>query len=596
MGRVDAAYCEIDLPAGVLGAPLQAAFEQPQELLLAWRPDQVGPLLERAETLSRAGAWLVGLLTYEAAAAFDVKLRTHPPVAGLPLALFAAFAAPTQPRPRHGLLCGPWRDSLGRAQFDAALAKIQQDIAAGRHYQVNFTAPLVAGWDGDAAALFDALRVSQPGAYGIYLEWDRWRAASVSPELFFHWAPDATGAGRLLTTRPMKGTGQRHREPDADRAAAEALAASEKERAENLMIVDLLRNDLGRIARLGSVAVPSLFALEPWATVWQMTSTVQCRTRPEVRLRDVFAALFPCGSVTGAPKIEAMAAIVEREAGPRGLYCGALGVLMPGGEACFNVPIRTLTLDQDQRLASCGIGSGIVADSSAAGEHREWRAKSRFLRRAILDFQLIETLVWRRGRYWLLDAHLGRMGASAQVFGFPWRRDAIRQALDQAAAGFRDGQWRVRLLVDGAGGIQLETQPFSRSRTTAVCALAQEPVWSADPRLRHKTTRREPYQQGERPGYFDTLLWNERGEATEFTRGNLVARLDGRLITPPLASGLLPGLFRAALLKRGTLAEAPLPLIRLGAADRLWLINSVRGAVRVRLAPDGSSGPARAGN
>lgn len=231
----------------------------------------------------------------------------------------------------------------------------------------------------------------------------------------------------------------------------------QKERAENLMIVDLLTNDLGRIARLGSVAVPSLFALEPWATVWQMTSTVQRRTRPEVRLRDVFAARSRAGRDRRA-EIEAMAAIVEREAGPRGLYCGAL-VSMPGGEACFNVPIRTLTLDQDQRLASCGIGSGIVADSSAVGEHREWRAKSRPAP-GNLGFPLIETLVRRRGRYWLLDAHLGRMGASAQVFGFPWRRDAIRQALDQAVAGFRDGQWRVRRSLDGAGGIELVNPAF----------------------------------------------------------------------------------------------------------------------------------------
>lgn len=586
---MDSAYCEVELPPLASEVGLQAVFGAPVEVLRAWRPEEVPALLERVETLAMAGHWLVGFVAYEAAGGFDAALVCHVGTPGLPMAQFAAFRAdaPAEaPRRRHAFLCGHWRDALTWQDFDSALASIRRDIANGRFYQVNFTTRLRAPFLGDGAALFDALRASQPGAFSVFLDFGRWQICSVSPELFFHWsAPDA--AGRRLVTRPMKGTAPRHGDPDLDRRAAEGLRASAKECAENLMIVDLLRNDLARIARLGSVAVPSLFAVEPWATVWQMTSTVECRTRPTIGLADVFGGLFPCGSVTGAPKAEAMKAITELEPatmGGRGAYCGAIGLVRPGGEACFNVGIRTVLVDTAAGMAECGIGSGIVIDSTSAGEYAEWQAKQRFLRRACPDFELVETLLWRRGRYWLRNRHLTRLAASAAALGFDCDGQRIEVALDQAGASFADGQWRVRLTLAANGAVAIDAQPIVRTRGPAACRLATQPVDSADPWLRHKTTRRSSYEALAVPGAFDTLLWNERGEATEFTRGNLVVRMGGRLLTPAVCSGLLPGTWRAELLARGAVREVVLTLGELRTAEALWFINSVRGAIPVTVA------------
>lgn len=581
---MDAAYCEIDLPPDEASEGLAAAFADPVELLVAREPAELRPLLTQVAALAREGCWLVGFVAYEAAAALDAALVSRDPADELPLAVFAAFRSIASPRPRGDFMSGAWRDTTAAAEFESAVAAIQADIADGRYYQVNYTTRLRAPFFGDSAALFDALRASQPGAHSAYLDFGRWRICSVSPELFFHWRPGENGVPPRLTLRPMKGTASRDADAGRDRQAAEALRASAKDRAENLMIVDLLRNDASRVAELGSVAVPTLFEVEPWATVWQMTSTVECRTRPEIRLPDLFAALFPCGSVTGAPKTEAMRAICELEPAPRGVYCGAIGVVMPGGEARFNVGIRTVVVDGGRSLAECGIGSGIVADSTVAGERAEWRVKERFLRRACPDYELLETLLWRRGRYWLLAEHMARLERSAGALGFRFDRSGIRSALDEAARGFGGGRRRLRLRLAMDGTVAIDAETIVRERGPVTCALAATPVVSANPWLRHKTTRREIYAGLTQAGVFDTLLFNERGEATEFTRGNLVVRLDGRLLTPALDCGLLPGAFRAALLARGTATEAVLTLADVAAADRLWFVNSLRGALPVELA------------
>ncbi|MBI4995535.1 MAG: chorismate-binding protein [Rhodocyclales bacterium] len=580
MRTMDGAYCELDLPPnGPVGA-----FADPVAVLVARTPEEVPGLLARVEALAAAGCWLPGFVAYEAAEAFDAALVGHEPDAGLPLAAFAAYRSSGAPRPRGEFMSGTWRDMTAPAVFESAIASIRADIAEGRFYQVNYTTRLRAPLLGDSAALFDALRASQPGAYSVYLDFGRWQVCSVSPELFFHWRPAASGVPPRLTLRPMKGTAPREADPAADRRAAEALRGSAKDRAENLMIVDLLRNDASRVAELGSVTVPSLFDVEPWATVWQMTSTVECRPRAAVGLPELFAALFPCGSVTGAPKAEAMRAIRVLEPAPRGVYCGAIGVVMPGGEARFNVGIRTVVVDGERGLAECGIGSGIVADSTMVGERDEWLAKERFLRRACPDYELFETLLWRRGRYWLLAEHLDRLGRSAGALGFYFDRAAVGAALDGAARGFAGGQWRVRLRLAMDGAIAIDSEPMARQHGPVVCALAARPVASGNPWLRHKTMRRDIYASLAVPDSFDTLLFNERGEATEFTRGNLVVKLGGRLLTPALDSGLLPGTFRAALLARGSIEEAVLPLGEVGAAERVWFVNSLRGALPVEFA------------
>ncbi len=376
------AYCEIDFP-GPQG-PIRAAFAEPTELLVALNLAEVPAVLAQVQSLAQKGNWVAGYLAYEAAGAFDAALNTSEPVPGLPLAMFAAFPEPARSQRRRGdWLCGAWGDIIDRAGFDTGISAILGGIAEGNFYQVNYTTRIRAPFRGDSLAFFDALRANQQGAWSAYLDFGRWQVCSVSPELFFHLRENGSG-GRALTCRPMKGTAARDDDPRRDRAAAAGLRESPKERAENLMIVDMIRNDVSRVAQLGTVAVPEMFSIERWPTVWQMTSTVTCRTPATTTLGEVLAAMFPCGSVTGAPKVAAMAAISRLETAPRGIYCGAIGVVKPGGEAVFNVGIRTTVVDATRGVAECGIGSGIVLDSVAAAEYAEWQSKRLFLDRACL--------------------------------------------------------------------------------------------------------------------------------------------------------------------------------------------------------------------
>jgi para-aminobenzoate synthetase/4-amino-4-deoxychorismate lyase len=376
----------IDFPEG--GARCRHAFAQAQLVLRADELAAVPAVLARAQSHARAGAWVLGYLAYEAAPAFDPAMVVHAPRAGLPLACFAVYgqaaadagwdrvAAPGAGTPAWWLEA-PWSPLLDQEQATARMEAIRAAIARGAVYQVNLTTRLRAPFRGDPRACFRALQRAQPGGYGIYLDGGDWQLLSVSPELFFDWTPDGA-----LSARPMKGTAARHADPQRDAAAMRQMQDSPKERAENLMIVDLLRNDLSRVAQAGTVHVPALFEAQALPTAWQMTSTVACRTRAGVGLEDIFGALFPCGSVTGAPKIAAMAAIRSLESEARGAYCGALGVIRPGGHATFNVGIRTVMIDGAGRRAECGVGSGITWDSSAAGEWDEWQVKQRFLARA----------------------------------------------------------------------------------------------------------------------------------------------------------------------------------------------------------------------
>ena len=370
-------------PRDAAAPRLRRRFGPPSAVLAAYRPSEVVPLLQAVEQAAQAGRWCLGWLRYEAALAFDAAFADalHAPPPGEPLAWFGVheqaldveLPGAARPQPR-----AHWRPGMARAAFDAALAEILAAIAAGDCYQVNFTAQLRGRLQGqgDAAALFAALRKAQPMGYVAAIDSGAEQVLSVSPELFFDWD------GERILTRPMKGTAPRGATPAEDAARAEAMRASPKERAENVMIVDLLRNDLSRIALAHSVQVPRLFHAEALPTVWQMTSDVVARTRPEVQLADVFRALFPCGSITGAPKRQAMRWIHRLESGPRGVYCGAVGVVRPGAaagrvHASFNVPIRTVVARGGE--LRCGIGSGITASSSAEAEWQEWRHKRLFL-------------------------------------------------------------------------------------------------------------------------------------------------------------------------------------------------------------------------
>jgi para-aminobenzoate synthetase/4-amino-4-deoxychorismate lyase len=582
-------------------------FERPSRWLVAHDPSQVAGLLDAAHALAQAGQWCLGWVAYEAAPGLNPHLPVKALPPGQPYAVWAVFdqaqawdgqpvSAADADSPASPWQAGPWQADLDQPAIEQKVEQIRSLIQAGEVYQVNLTGQLHSPFQGEPAALwpwFMALRRSQPQSYAVMLDA---RAAcrvpgavlSVSPELFFDWD------GQRLTTRPMKGTAPRGLDADGDAAAAEHLRSSAKERAENLMIVDLLRNDLSRVAEVGSVRVPDLFELHALPTVWQMTSTVTARSRAGVRLSEVFAALFPCGSVTGAPKRQAMHHIARLERSARGVYCGAVGLMAPGGRVTFNVPIRTVTVDTlpppAPWRAHCGIGSGITLDATGPGEAQEWRAKQAFLHRADAPFQLLESLRLADGQLARVPAHLARLQQAALAFHFaseaqlPELAQRMSDTLYALAQAHPVGLYKVRLLMDERLRITAEAAPLPDTPAPARVALATQPMPPADAFIRHKTTRRTAYAAFPPPsGCFDTLLYNAAGELTEFTIGNVAVELDGRWLTPPLSAGLLPGVMRQSLLDAGQLHEARIHLDELPRATSFALINSVRGWVPVEL-------------
>ena len=553
-------------------------------MLVAHSLAEVRPLLDAVQTAAAQGSWCVGYVRYEAAPAFDAALAVHS--ADGPLAWFAVHdaALPWPEDDSTATAQANWLDTCPRPDFDVAMAQVQQAIAAGELYQVNFTAPLSGLWGGEAPAdaplaLFTALQRAQPGGYAAFIDTGEadGQLLSVSPELFFDWQDSA------LLARPMKGTAVRGATPQADASQAETLRASPKERAENVMIVDLLRNDISRIAQPFSVNVPVLFHTEALPSVWQMTSDVRARTRAGTSLADVFGALFPCGSVTGAPKVRAMQMIRKLEAGPRGVYCGALGVVRPdasaqGFRATFNVPIRTVAVRGG--ALRCGIGSGITADAQPDAEWQEWLNKRKFLDRASQPFNLLETLALDNGQLRHAPAHLQRLALAAAHFGYPCHADGTQQALHRLAQAHPQGQWRVRLLQSVQGPARAEAFAMDASPAVVRLQLAAQPLQEAQGEfVRFKTTRRAHYDAfaPTGPGVFDTVLYNTQGEITECTRGNVAMLVAGCWVTPPLACGLLPGVGRALALHEGRLTEAVVHLDDLPGVRGWAFLNSLRG-------------------
>ena len=584
--EAETARIDFAQPLDAAAPRLRCAFGAPRRVLVAQQVDAVRAVLDAVHAAAQRGHWCVGYVRYEAAPAFDTALQTH--ATDGPLAWFAVHDAP-QPWPAEAAQEAArveWHSGLERGTFDAALGRIQQAIGAGELYQVNYTAPLTGTLQGSAAALFVALQRAQPGGYAAHIDAGGEQVLSVSPELFFDWQ-DAPGGGDILA-RPMKGTAARGATPEEDAAQAAHLRTAPKERAENVMIVDLLRNDLSRIALPHSVQVPALFATQALPTVWQMTSDVRARTRPGTTLTDVFAALFPCGSVTGAPKVRAMQMIHALEPAPRGVYCGAVGVVRPGEQggirATFNVPIRTVVLQGD--LARCGIGSGITADAVADAEWNEWRHKRAFVERASMPFDLLETLALEEGRLRHVADHLARLQQAAAHFSIPWNAGAVHQCLQTLADGHPQGLWRVRLLLGAAGQPRAEAFALQPTPEPVRLQLAGGPLMEAHSEfVRFKTTRRAHYAAfaPATPGVFDTVLWNAAGEITESTFGNIAMLLDGRWVTPPLSCGLLPGVGRAVALRDGRVCEAVVRLQDLPRVQGWAFINSLRGWLQARL-------------
>ena len=476
--------------------------------------------------------------------------------------------------------------ALAQEAYEPRVEEVQRWIADGECYQINLTFPLDLCVYGHPLALYAALRARQPVRYGAFIASGAGGATllSRSPELFFE------RCGARVVTRPMKGTAPRGSDAADDEARRAALQASPKECAENVMIVDLLRNDLGRLAAPGSVRVEALCDTEPYPTLWQMVSTVSADL-PDVPLAEVFAALFPCGSITGAPKIRAMQLIDLLEARPRGVYTGAIGYLAPGGDCHFNVAIRTLEIAPDGR-AQLGVGSGIVIDADPAREYAECLLKARFLTGFDPGFLLIETLRLENGVYPRLEWHLARLAGSARALGFNYAEACVRSALAELAQQAPSGVQRVRLTLAHAGTLALSQAPLTEAGgRTWRAVLASERLSAGDYLRRHKTTARGVYEAAlarlaVAPDIFDAIFLNVRGEVCEGARSTVFVERDGVLLTPPLTSGCLAGVLRAELLANGRAVEAVLTeadLRTASANSALYLGNALRGLVRVAL-------------
>ncbi len=547
------------------------------EAVVVNRHDDVPAAIAR---LGRDGPW-GGFLGHEAGAALDPALAPlrRPPPPGQPLAWLGRFAddvavdadallAQWAQRPAA---VGPVVPAIDAPAHAAALARLQQWISAGDIYQANFTFPADVAIAGHPISLYALLRAGSRAPFAALLFTGTLWLLSFSPELFFRLD------GRRLTARPMKGTARRGRFAAEDAAARAALAASAKDRAENLMITDLIRNDLSRVA--GDVAVPSLFDVEAYPTVWQMTSTVTATARPGITAADVLAALFPCGSVTGAPKLRAMACLADVEAAPRGAYCGAIGAVAANGDALFNVAIRTLAVPVGAATARLGLGSGIVADSRAADEWAECLAKAAFVHRRPLP-DLIETMRVDGGVAPDLALHLDRLAASAAHLGHRLDRAALARALPPLLAG-HNGRARLLLAPSGAWVVQLSPPPPPWAGPVVARAVPL-PVAADDWRLCHKTSDRGFYDDARRAaGTAEVVFVRPDGLVTEGSFTSLFVQRDGRLLTPPAALGLLPGILRARLLAAGRAVEAPLALDDL--ADGFFVGNALRGLVPARL-------------
>jgi para-aminobenzoate synthetase/4-amino-4-deoxychorismate lyase len=567
----------------VEGRGWSGSFREPIEQRGAYTLDEVIPLLRHAEDATRQGCWVALALSYEAAPAFDTALTAKAP-SEFPVAWMAVFEQqlPTavSSSGNHPFVVSEWEPEIGTQRYQESIHAIKDYIEGGDTYQVNFTFPLHGHVTGDSFSCYRAIARSQGAAYSAYLDIGSHRILSFSPELFVE------RRGNKLITRPMKGTLARGRWLEEDIERARQLRQSPKDRAENVMIVDLLRSDLGKIAEIGSVEVPELFAVESLNRVLQMTSTVTARQRPDVTIVDILRALFPCGSVTGAPKARSMAIINELETHRREIYTGAIGLLSPDGDATFSVAIRTVVVDVNNGAATFGVGGAITWDSTTDGEYEECRLKAKFLTRPWPDFELLETIELNNGEYTLLGRHLSRARNSALYFGFRWNESRVSRALDEAARSHPSGRSRVRLIIERAGKANVEVHPLEGNRAKPLAVkFASCPIDDRDPLLYHKTTARSRYDaelERCRP-CDDVIFWNHRGEVTESAIANIVVFTEGKHWTPPRKAGLLAGTLREELISKGELFERTIMKDEFTELGSFALINSVRGWMEAEL-------------
>ncbi len=558
-------------------------YRDPKEILVATDVESLKQSLSRIEQHVKHGGEAAGVLRYEAGYALEPRLQPLLKRASGPLAWFGLYKTCTICKGLSFLEDAPdtllhaSKPSIGRSKYYAKLAAIRRLIQAGEVYQINFTTRVRLKPKYGAWKLFGALFRRHPVPYAAFLNTGAEQIVSLSPELFFQIDREH------IAVKPMKGTAPRGRLLEDDMVSAEELRASPKNRAENVMIVDLMRNDLGRICRTGSVKTPKLFEVERYSTLWQMTSTVEGELIEGCTVESIVRALFPSGSVTGAPKIRAMEHIATLEDSPRGVYTGAIGFFAPR-RAGFSVAIRTIALHK--KNGTMGVGGGITYGSVASTEWEECQWKAAFLVQSQPDFKILETMYWMH-TYRFLDAHLKRMKDSAAYFGFRFEERRARGELQKLATRFRMAPQRVRLTLSKEGDMEITHADYIAERFGRV-GISSKRVSSQDRFLFHKTTNRSMYEQelavARKRKLDDVLFFNEKGELTEGTIHNVFLVKGNVWRTPAVACGLLPGVFRARILKkRPNSCEAILSLADLKNADAVYLCNSVRGLFKVKV-------------
>jgi para-aminobenzoate synthetase / 4-amino-4-deoxychorismate lyase len=549
--------------------------------------DDVATVLDTAALAAANGHWVAGYIAHDAAGAFDPALRaSRDPT--VPYAWFGVFAGreelgtTSEESGDATYTISRWTPLADRATYDDAFATITDHITAGDVHQVNLALSMRAAFSGDPSGLYLELLRSQEAGYASHLRHDDTHVLSVSPERFF------TVDGERVVAEPIKGTRPRGRWAEEDFRLRGELASSGKDRADNLMIVDLLRSDLGRISRSGTVVVDDLCAIAGYRTVWQMSSRISAELRDDVTTRDIIAALFPCGSVTGAPRATAMEIISQVEPTARGVYGGTIGFIPPGDGrdgSSFSVAIRTAVVHLDEGVVQYGVGGGVTWDSSLEGEFEEAMAKAVVLTSRPLDVDLIETIRWDGDWLWL-DEHLARMSASASFLGLDLPSEDVRAALQQLARILSEPT-QVRIVLSPRGSVSVFAEeapvrfamhPGPNGEAISV-ALDFDPVDRKDLRLFHRTSDRFPYESRERrhPDVDDVILTNDVGHVTESTIGNVVCLFDDAWVTPPVADGLLAGVLRGRLLDEGFITEDHIPIRRLLEADAVALVDSVGG-------------------
>ena len=554
----------------------------------SYQAQDIPSILKDIERQSSAeDLYAVGFLAYEASAAFDStfpSLSPRPNSSTFPLLYFAMYSKAEEFS--ESIFQGAskscssppivWEPLLSNSEYKSAFQKIKNYIALGQSYQVNYSFRLRSFFEFDSWSLFRQMIYAQggpayKGVYGAYIETENWLLCSASPELFFKLNHNE------LFSRPMKGTIARGLYLAEDYSQAELLKSSHKDRAENSMIVDMVRNDLGRIASLGQVSLSRLFYLERYPSLWQMLSEVRCCT--DAGLFEILAALFPPASVTGAPKKRTMEIISELEKERREIYTGTIGLWGPGRKAQFNVAIRTAWINKQTREARYGIGSGIVWDSKEELEWKECKIKSAILKPELPSFSLLESMLWDpKEGYFLLELHLKRLTESAIYFGYHINLKEVEKELSKVAKEMKSCAHKVRLLVRSHGNLSIEKQPLKPNSQNYPICLAKRATDSSDPFLYHKTSQRKVYVEAKasRPAYDDVLLWNEKAELTESTIANVLVQIEGDLFTPPLSCGLLGGTYRAQLLEQKKIKERILPIKEIEHYQKIYLINSVR--------------------